>query len=186
MPQDAQEVRRSKYNNNKSENLKYLEIHKCLQNGIAFTLNLIHDIILQLLIIMIINELPDTFDIQQFKKSWNSKQFNQLIKPILIIISFLNDCFVSHIDELCEGNNGKQVEHKTTTSIMLSNLFDIANNSVRLFIFIFLEKAKDEIEEKEAFDEVNLNIVNYFMVICSKCGLECLTKSILARCNQHD
>lgn len=88
MPQDAQEVRRSEDNNNKSENLKYLQIHESLQNRIAFTLNVIHHIILQLLIIMIIYELSDTFDIQQFKKSWNSKQFNQLIKPILIKISF--------------------------------------------------------------------------------------------------
>lgn len=65
VPQNPQEVRAGEDDHNKSENLVDLNQHEGLQYGVRFALNVILDGSLQDFIVVVVNGLLDTVDIQK-------------------------------------------------------------------------------------------------------------------------
>lgn len=84
-----------------------------------------------------------------------------------------------------KGNNCKEIKYTTSFKIVNSNLFDITYNRIKLFIFIFLTKAKYKIKSKQEF----YKDINRFIGQTLRSNLKgsdiCLCKSIISTNKQH-
>ena len=69
MPENTQKVGRGENDDDQSDYLVRLEVHEGFANRITVTLDALAHIMLQLLVVVIVYQLSDSFHIQQLEQS---------------------------------------------------------------------------------------------------------------------
>ena len=85
MPEDAQEVRCDKDDDNEAEDLVHLHYVHLLHYRIALALDVFLDILFQLRIVVITDKLLNPLNVEQLKQSRHPEQLHQFEEAHLIL-----------------------------------------------------------------------------------------------------
>ena len=90
------------------------------------------------------------------------------------------------VKENLKRNDGQKIKDETTLSVVLGDFLYVTDDGVSFLVLVLLEKAEDEVQEKQTLNNDYLKVDNILVLIRTKCCLKCLTEYVFTRSKDHD